>query len=241
MSFLRIIKNLIPKPIKRILRPIRNLFIDKYSSELSWWRERLMIDNGVFSNEHYQKIMLAMANEPDDSFLQGKIVADFGCGPRGSLQWIKSAAIKIGIDVLTDKYFELFSDNLLKHEMIYIKSTESLIPLPGDFIDVVYTVNAMDHVDDFGRMCQEIIRVLKPGGLLIGSFNLEEPPSPCEPQQLSENKIRKYLLDNMEIVSYKVAGKGPPEDGYAHCYETNPSYSSGEEGFLWVTARKKGV
>lgn len=239
MSFLPIIKKLIPSPVKRVLRPIRNLFIDKYSSELKWWITRLEIDSGLFKNDHYQKIMLGIANERNDDFLKGRVVADFGCGPRGSLQWVKSAGVKIGIDVLADRYFDLFSDNLFLHNMIYIKSTESMIPLPGNFVDVMFTINAMDHVNDFSRMCDEILRVLKPGGLFLGSFNLEEPPSPCEPQQLTEKKVHKYLLDRMEIISYKLAGKGPSNDGYVHCYEANPVYSSGEEGFLWVKAQKK--
>lgn len=239
MSIFIITKKLIPSPVKRVLRPIRNLFVDKYSSELKWWKERLKIDNGTFSNDHYQRIMLGIANEFNDEFLKGKVVADFGCGPRGSLRWIESAGVKIGIDVLTDRYLDLFSENLLMHNMIYIKSTESMIPLPGDFVDVMFTINAMDHVDNFKKMCDEILRVLKPGGLFLGSFNLEEPPSPCEPQQLTEKKVHKYLLDHMEIISCKLAGKGPSNDGYAHCYEANPVYSSGEEGFLWVKAQKK--
>jgi hypothetical protein len=30
----------------------------------------------------------------------------------------------------------------------------------------------MDHVDNFDAMCSELLRILRPGGELIGSFNL---------------------------------------------------------------------
>jgi len=50
--------------------------------------------------------------------------------------------------------------------MIYLKSTEKVIPLPSEFVDIIFTVNAIDHVNNFEIMCDEIIRVLKPGGIL---------------------------------------------------------------------------
>ena len=62
--------------------------------------------------------MLAMAEESTQRFISGKVVADFGCGPRGSLAWAASAAIKV-------------------------------IPLPSDFIDVMFTMHAMRYVDNF--------------------------------------------------------------------------------------------
>ena len=43
------------------------------------------MDNFRFSNAHYEKLMLSIADEKDDNFLEGKIVGDFGCAPRCSL------------------------------------------------------------------------------------------------------------------------------------------------------------
>lgn len=180
--------------------------------------------------------MLAMAEEPNDDFLKGKIIADFGCGPRGSLVWAKSALLRIGIDVLADRYADEFTDNIISHGMIYVKSTEHVIPLPSDFIDVLFTLNAMDHVDNFSEMCKELIRILKPGGVFIGGFNLEEPASPNEPQQLNEKIIKKNLLDKMEVQSYRITNKGPVENGYAPFFDGNLSYTPGQEGLLWVKA-----
>jgi hypothetical protein len=36
--------------------------------------------------------MLAMAEETDDGFLAGKVVADFGCGPQGVGRCIRDGA-----------------------------------------------------------------------------------------------------------------------------------------------------
>lgn len=232
------LKTVLPTPVRNAFRRVRPYYANKYEAEIGFWRRRLKADGGKFSNSHYERIMLAMAQEPNDGFLKGKVVADFGCGPRGSLVWAKSAALRIGIDVLVDWYADAFKDDLVSHGMVYVKSTESVIPLPTGFADVVFTMNAIDHVDQFGRMCEEILRILKPGGDLIASFNLEEPASRTEPQTLSEAIVKANLLDHLETVSYRVTRKGPPSDGYEPFYTELLPYHPDEEGFLWVRARK---
>jgi len=227
--------------LRPITRQILNRLIPKYDAELNFWRSRLKINKGKFSNSHYERLLLAIAEEPSDDFLSGKIVADFGCGPRGSLVWASSALLRIGIDVLADRYADEFTDNIVSHGMIYLKSTENVIPLPSDFVDVMFTLNAMDHVDNFPVMCKEIIRVLKPGGEFIGSFNLEEPRSTCEPQQLNERIIKENLLNHLEVQSYRITKKGPKEDLYAPFFGGALSYGLGQEGYLWVRARKTSL
>lgn len=184
--------------------------------------------------------MLSMAEETGDGFLTGKIVADFGCGPRGSLAWAGSALLRIGIDALADRYADEFTDDITSHGMIYLKSTEKVIPLPSGFVDVMFTLNAIDHVDNFSAMCNEIVRVLKPGGQFIGSLNLEGPPSLAEPQQLNEKVIKENLLSKLQVESYRITEKGPKEDPYAPFFNGIVSYRLGQKGFLWVRARKPG-
>lgn len=214
----------------------------KSADELWFWRSRLELDRGRFGNAHYGPLMLGMAGEPDAGFLAGKVVADFGCGPRGSLVWASPALLRIGIDVLADRYADEFADNILAHDMLYLKSTERVIPLPTGLVDVMFTMNAIDHVDDFAGTCREIVRVIKPGGLFIGSFNLEEPPSSTEPQQLSERVIRESLLDRLEVETYRAArradGSSPEYAEYANFFTGDLSYTAGEEGLLWVRAKK---
>jgi len=231
------IKVALPESLKNVLRPIKYCCTNKYSAELAFWRSRLKIDHGIFCNNNYQKLMLAIAEEPDDSFLEGKIIADFGCGPRGSLLWAKSAKLRFGIDVLAERYAEEFRDNIITHNMVYLKSTETTIPLPSKIINVMFTLNAIDHVNNFPVICAEIIRVIKPGGLLIASFNLEEPVSKAEPQKLTEQIIKKHLLNFFKIISYRITAK-ESKDIYEPFFSGNLSYQKGQEGILWVKAVK---
>lgn len=232
---------MMPEPMKKLIRPVAHRLLAKDTTELDYWRSCFKADNHRFANTFYERTMLAMAQEPSAEFLRGKIVADFGCGPRGSLVWAGPAALRIGIDVLADRYADEFASNIKAHGMIYLKSTEHVIPLPSDLVDVMYTLNAIDHVDNFRTMCDEIIRVMKPGARLIASFNLEEPPSACEPQQLNETNIRENLLDRLVVDSYRITDKGPANDLYGPFFSGRPlTYTPGAEGFLWVTAHKPG-
>lgn len=210
---------------------------NKHESEVEFWRNKFDEDKQFFRNDWYKKTMLAMATEQNDDFIKDKILADFGCGPRGTLEWAKSAKIKIGIDVLADLYVDEFKDCLLKHGMIYLKSTENAIPLPSNFIDVMFSLNAIDHVDNFEEMCAEILRVLKPKGLLIASFNLNEPVSITEPQSLTESKVKESILDKMEIQNYRLSHRGSSEP-YQPFFEGKENYADGEPAFLWVRASK---
>jgi SAM-dependent methyltransferase len=247
MSIRNVVKTITPEPVKKVFRRINSwsmnsglIPVTKSNSELSFWKAKYDKEGGTLKNSHYEKILLGMAGEASDEFMRGKIVADFGCGPRGSLAWAKAAQLRIGIDVLAGSYVDEIADNVTAHQMIYLKSTEKVIPLPSEFVDVLFTLNAIDHVDNFSTMCNEIIRVMKPGGLFIGSFNLEEPASSCEPQQLNEQIIKENLLDKLEIQTYRITVKGSDDYIFSPFFDGNLSYEQGQEGLLWVRAIKAG-
>ena len=206
----------------------------KRAAEMRYWRERWEAEGQAFENTHYRTLMLGMAGEQDASFVEGKVVADFGCGPRGSLCWATEATTRIGIDVLADAYAEF---NVAAQNMRYVCSTEKAVPLPSDSIDILFTVNAMDHVVHFEVMCRDIVRILAPGGQFIGSFNLDEPRTPAEPQTLTEDRVKHCLLDQLEVTSYRTATRGPDGNAYQNCFDGTPAPSSGPR-FLWVRATK---
>jgi SAM-dependent methyltransferase len=228
----------LPERIKEIGRNLLYLCRTKHEAELAYWK-KCFAKEGGFSNEHYRKLLLGMAGEADDNFLADKRVADFGCGPRGTLCWIGSTDTKIGIDVLTAKYLELFGSVMKQHGMLYLSSTETMIPLPDAFLDVLFTLNAFDHVANPDVMGSEFRRILKPGGELIGSFNLNEPKTKAEPQCLQESWVRNHLLTGYEIISWRVTAK--PTSGYLYqpLLDNKLLPVNNEPAILWVRAKKK--
>lgn len=211
----------------------------KYASELSYWAKRYVDEDKLFSNAHYKDIFLNMSQQISDDFISNKIIADFGCGPRGSLAWAKKANLRFGIDILADAYLELFHNNIENHNTIYVKCTENYIPIPSNFFDIVFTLNALDHVDNLSQVSSEIERILKPGGELIGSFNIGEPPTPSEPQTLSESIIYSTVLsDKYDITSWRTAQKS--ERGtYDNFKKPQEIFDKGSPYILWVRATKK--
>lgn len=211
---------------------------DKHSYELRYWKERYQIEGNRLKNDIYQELMLSISDEKDDSFLGGLVVADFGCGPRGSLVWARSAKMRIGIDVLIPQYIEHFPNEYRKHDTLYVTSSEAAIPLPDEFCDVVYSVNSLDHVKNLVPICSEIRRILKPGGELIGSFNLNHPPDRAEPQTLSESILKKLLFRDYQIRHWWVSAPGPGQDLYRPLLDRELTDPGNGEAYLWARAIK---
>ena len=185
-----------------------------------------MANNGVYT--YFDGTVRVMDPE-------GKIVADFGCGPRGSLCWAIEAKKRIGIDILA-RAFERFI--ILEHNMIYICSTDTEIPLPSSYIDVLFTLNALDHVNNLSAMCKEILRILAPGGDLIASFNLNEEATVSEPQTLTENLIKLHLLRYLDVRSYRIRPKGEDANPYEYFFKESPIRRYRGPRILWVRASK---
>jgi len=187
--------------------------------------------------------MLGMAQEQSDIFLKDKVVVDFGCGPRGSLVWTKVPKLRIGVDVLADKYFDCFDNEMVNDDYIYVKSTEKRIPIPTEFVDVVYTMNSMDHTDNFEIMLCELLRILKTGGEFIGSFNMNEPPTLNEPQTLTFDLIEKTLFPKLRIEHRLVAFNGNflhPKIGTYDLFfdDVHEKPSEKDKCILWVRGKK---
>lgn len=223
---------------KQIGRRLFYLFRSKEEAELGYWKKCFRKEGKSFHNEHYQKLLLAMAGETDDGFLRGLKIADFGCGPRGSLSWVHSTDTKIGIDLLATAYLRHFPAVMKTQGMIYVNSTEKLIPIPDAYLDTIFTLNAFDHVADIELMADEIRRILKPGGELIGSFNLNEARTKAEPHSLCETWLRESFFAGYEISSWRVSAK--PQSGYLYQPFLVDELIPVDDGaaILWVRARK---
>lgn len=224
--------------LKDIARKLFYAFMNKHSAELRYWKKCYQKDQQMFSNSHYGHLMLSMADESNAGYMEDKVVADFGCGPRGSLAWIPKARLKIGIDVLNLEYLKHFGASMKTHGMLYLTSTEDYIPLPDSSVDILYSMNSLDHVADLDRISLEIKRILKPGGELIGSFNLNNPPTKAEPQSLSVDLLKQSLLKGFEIRHLFVSAPNPEGYLYQPLLERNFIDPRGREAIMWVRASK---
>ena len=151
----------------------------------------------------------------------GKRMLDVGCGPRGSLDWAADAAARVGLDPLADHYLELGVDGAA---MEYVTGVAEAMPFDDDAFDVVSSINSLDHVDDVPRTVAEIIRVLRPGGLLLLATELCHRPRLTEPQSFGWEVLAAFapplevveerrLADTGEGIDASVARAAPYEAG----------------------------
>ena len=194
----------------------------KQSGELGFW-EGWVAQNGPGpESEYYRKFMMDMGDIRDESFFANRICLDVGCGPMGSLSWLRNARAAIGLDPLADSYMDF---GIANQSMVYLAASAEKIPLPSQYVDVVFSMNSLDHVDSFPAACAEIRRVLKIGGFFIGSLNLDELPTIEEPWTLTEELLEEHLFKGWEKQFYKTRPRlnDPAHFGpYKYFYEECP-------------------
>jgi SAM-dependent methyltransferase len=149
--------------------------------------------------------VLAEAGIGDPAFFDGKVVLDVGSGPLGFPDAVP-AATSISVDPLHGRYADA---GLLQPDSraVYLNVGAEEIPLRSAGVDVVVSRNNLDHVDDPAAAAAEMVRLLRPGGTLIVSVDVDHPPTAAEPHELSRDDVRA-LLDGLEIIAERELGEG---------------------------------
>lgn len=211
----------------------------KQDAEFAYWRNQHLQGGGdLRRDDYYRSLMLQIADWPDERGFEDRVVVDIGCGPRGSLCWMSQARLRIGVDPLADAYREL---GIADQPMNYLGAGAERLPLGNETVDVVLTVNALDHVDDVDQACAEIRRILKPGGLFIGSINLREVPTATEPSIVTREKVESDLISGWRIERLHVFPEcDVPGDAYRYAKHPPPPEYRAEMMVLWCRARKPG-
>jgi ubiquinone/menaquinone biosynthesis C-methylase UbiE len=153
---------------------------DKIKSEVrDYWDSEAcgtwFTDKEKFTKEYFEEIEKARYEiQPEirpfaefDKF-PGKRLLEVGVGAGTDfLQWVRGNTIAYGID-LTDEAIEHVRHRLdvygLKAEQLVVGDSENL-PFEDNFFDVVYSWGVIHHTPNTDKALQEIIRVLKPGGI----------------------------------------------------------------------------
>jgi SAM-dependent methyltransferase len=115
----------------------------------------LIADDAVFLMERH-------------SALDGRAVADFGGGPGYYSQAFRGRGART---VLVDADV----DEIRLHGRRTPGSVVGLVqqsPLADDSMDIAFSSNLLEHVEDFGRAADEIVRVVRPGGIAVLSYTV---------------------------------------------------------------------
>lgn len=171
----------------------------------------------TWHKKHQEVKYLKDLNLEKDIF-KGKRVLDVGSGPMPSATCFEGADLYC-IDPLLDKYISVGFPIHLYGDVKFIQGYSENIPVTDGFFDVVLSVNALDHVDDFEKTATDIKRVLKKDGLVIFHIHCHEPTQ-NEPLELTDERIAKAFSG---IKNFKKLSESKEKFGY-QCAE-NESYS----------------
>ena len=141
------------------------------------------------------------------------LVLDVGCGPYDSISALP------GIHVFLDDIMDLYIDELgAGFDGICISARTELMPLRDDSIDVLYSINMIDHVDDMPAALAEMHRVLRPDGrLYCQSYFNSQPLLETEPGVFDRTFYDEYVTPNFEVEYVRTFATGDPSisDDYA--------------------------
>jgi len=92
--------------------------------------------------------------------LRGKIVGDFGCGQSLFQEVFRVLECEaIFLDIAPNALLEITYG-----KKILASLTD--IPLPNDHMDAIFCIGVVHHVPDIEAAISQLVRVLKPGGVL---------------------------------------------------------------------------
>lgn len=146
-----------------------------------WARQAEAIANGTASQlEWYRwradqlRAWMAAAT-PDHADIPKLDVVEVGSGPVGLASFLdaKSAVL---VDPLNDHYAALASLTTMRNpSATYLTGRGESLPVAASAADLLVIENCIDHVQDIDGVMKEIVRVLRPHGLLYLTVNCRSP------------------------------------------------------------------
>lgn len=132
----------------------------------------------------------AEAGSSEDELFAGRVVVDVGPGPLGFPDACP-ARVSIGVEPLAERFRE--NGLLLDSDAVYLAVGAEAIPLVSDSVDVVVARNSLDHVTSPAGALAEVRRILRPGGMLVLSVDVDHPATATEPHTLTLEQIRELV------------------------------------------------
>jgi len=108
--------------------------------------------------------------------LSGKVVAEMGAGDiRHHAHWVGQPSRMLCLDVSPDmlaRSGQVLDEKRVPHDSILFSRGES-IPIPDATVDVMVTFYSLEHLNPLDSYLQEMQRVLRPEGTIVGAIPAE--------------------------------------------------------------------
>ena len=104
--------------------------------------------------------------------LTGKIVLEVGPGIIEHLEYNKTKPKSYILADIKKEFLELSSKSLRKYGVYSVETIQVkglTIPLQDNSVDIIVTFHQLEHIYELDQYLQELKRILKPGGILVGA------------------------------------------------------------------------
>jgi SAM-dependent methyltransferase len=137
-----------------------------------------------------------------EPLVTGRTVLEVGCGEGyGTALLARSARHIVGID-----YDALAAPHAAATypQARFVRANLAALPVPSESVDIVVTLQVIEHVWNHGEFVRECLRVLRPGGLLLVttpnrltfSPGLESPINPFHTKEFTATELVELLTAN---------------------------------------------
>jgi len=128
-------------------------------------------------------------------YLHGYVL-DVGCGPYAVPNYLDEYPTELisGIDPL---------EPFTKHPFEFIRGFAEFLPWNENSFDVVITATSLDHVLDLDLAISEIMRVLKPDGVLLVWEWFSDQAEPYQPKEKKPELVDNYHLFNFDEIWFE--------------------------------------
>ena len=161
------------------------------------WRK----NDELFTKSNYSLFKGKFGFNEDDYI--GKNVLDLGCGSKLRAKFFKDSNI-YALEPLAEKFMgEIEWCDLKDAHKVYSYPAEMLIEELVDEMDLVFSINVIDHCYDFEKIVTNLYKYTKKGGTCLLSFDLHDKIDPMHPIILTD----KFSVNVFEKIGFKVTKK----------------------------------
>ena len=153
--------------------------------------------------------------------LSGALVLDAGCGPRQFAETFTAAGSRyLGVD------YDVEALDPITHPRAHLMAADArALPLADGCVDIGYSSNVFEHVPHPEALADELVRVTRPGGLVVVSYT-----NWLSPWGGHETSPFHYLGGHRAIDRYTRHFGHPPKNRV----DTNLFRTSVAQGLTWA-------
>ena len=167
--------------------------------------------------------------------MTAKTLLDIGCGTGGIDQLLVQrfgAAHVIGIDTeksLIEKCEQRARNNGLTDQLTFQHVSEGPLPFADDAFDIVFSKDSLIHIEDKHSICEQVFRVLKPGGYFIASDWMKGEG------EISE-ELKRYI--ELEDLGFGMGNQNDYRNALVNCGFTDISFTDRNQWYREVAKKE---